>query len=116
MNNNEKLFWEHHLHYYVEKYVLKEYGNKIEEYGVFEGKYYKLSDELIKAIQTDAKEYIGVLRNVNQEYVRKITESRDLYYSKKLHGQVMLNKIEPSKVAAICNKYFSNAYYALSGL
>ncbi|MBO5354348.1 MAG: hypothetical protein J6A77_13740 [Lachnospiraceae bacterium] len=107
---NAKLFFSHHLKQYIDKNVLGEYADNIEEYGWFEGSYIKLSDKLIEAIQSGIKEHISEVKNANSEYVKQIVESRDLYYSKKLHGDRMLRNIKPDIVADKCRKYFGSTY------
>lgn len=72
-----KLFFLHQLKWYVERNVLKEYSENIEEYGWFEGKYIKLSDQIIYAIQAGIKEYLRKEQNGNVLYIKQITESRD---------------------------------------
>lgn len=90
--------------------VLGEYADNIEEYGWIEERYIKLSDKIIEAIQSEIKEYIRGVKNASPEYVRQIVESRDLYYSKKLHGDKMLRNIKPDIVADKCRKYFGSTY------
>ena len=107
---NARLFFSHHLKQYIDMNVLGKYINNIEEYGWFEGHYVKLSDKLIEAIQTEIKEYISGVKNASPAYVKQITESRDLYYSKKLHGDKMLRNIKPDIVADRCRKYFGSTY------
>lgn len=114
VETNAKLFFTHHLRQYINKNLLKEYSERIEEYGFFEGKYFKLSDQIIEAIQTGVKEYLQVLPGTNKEYVRQIVESRSLHYSKKLHGNRMLNNILPQVVALQCRTYFFPIYNELS--
>lgn len=114
MEKNVKQFFVYHLKKYIDENVLKEYVNEIEEYGWFHGKYFKLSDEIIKAIQSDIKVYIQELPRTNEKYVRQIVESRKLYYSKKLHGDRMLRNIEPKLVSEKCKKYFGDTYQKLS--
>lgn len=106
-------FFTHHLKRYIEKEILKEYCGNIEKYGVFDGKYVKLSEQLIQAIQFDSKEYIKNLTGTNKQYVKQIVNSRCLYYSKKLHGDMMLRNILPENVAKGCWIYFRNTYYEL---
>ena len=96
-------------------YILKEYSNDIENYGYFNQIYYKLSDQIIKAVQTDVKKYISSLPNTNKLYSEQISSSRDLYYSKKLHGDRMLRNLEPSVIAGRCRHFFSPVYNFLSG-
>lgn len=95
-------------------YILKEYINDIENYGYFNQVYYKLSDQIIKAIQSDVKEYISALPNTNILYSEQISSSRDLYYSKKLHGDRMLRNLEPSIIAKKCRHFFFPVYNLLS--
>ncbi len=110
IDQGTKIFFLHHLRDYIDKKVLKEYSKNIEEYGWFEDGYVKLSDRIICAIQTEVKEYIGKLQGVNSAYVKQLKESRDLYYSKKLHGDIMLRNIQPDIVAEKCRKYFAGTY------
>lgn len=110
---NARSFFVHHLKQYIEKEILKEYKDDLEKYGVFDGKYIKLSDELIKAIQFDSKEYIERLAGTNKEYVKQIVNSKSLYYSKKLHGDLMLRNILPENVAKECTYYFRNIFHKL---
>lgn len=105
-----KLFFSHHLKQYIESNILKEYSDNIEEYGWFEEGYVKLSDQIIDAVQTEVKDYIGKIKNRNEDYIKQIVESRDLYYSKKLHGDRMLRNIKPDVVAGKCRKYFGKTY------
>ncbi len=90
--------------------VLKEYSKNIEEYGWFEDGYVKLSNRIFSAIQTEVKDYIGKLQGVNSAYVKELIESKDLYYSKKLHGDIMLRNIQPDIVAGKCRRYFAGTY------
>lgn len=105
-----KQFFSHQLKRYIDNYILKEYADNIEEYGWFENKYMKLSDQIIETVQTDIKDYIRVMKSVNASYVKQIVESRDLYYSKKLHGDRMLRNIEPGIIADKCRRYFGVTY------
>ena len=82
---SERQFFVHQLKQYIDREVLKEYADDIEQYGFRDGVYYKLSDQLINVIENDIKKYL--LKNSdNSVYAKKISESRHLYYSKKLHG------------------------------
>ena len=109
-----KIFFSHHLKQYINMYILKEYSNDIENYGYFNQIYYKLSDQIIEAIQTDVKEYISAMPNTNKLYSEQISSSRDLYYSKKLHGDRMLRNLEPSIIANKCRHFFFPVYNMLS--
>lgn len=114
VEHNAKLFFSHQLKHYIDDCVLKEYSENIEAYGWFGDQYIKLSDQIIHAVQTGAKEYISELPGGNRLFVRQIMDSRDLYYSKKLHGDRMLRNIQPDAVAAKCRKYFGNTYREIS--
>lgn len=113
VERNAKQFFLHHLKQFIDKEILGDYVNAIEEYGWIDGKYVKLSDRLIEAVQTDVKECIKKMQNANDDYVRQIEESRDLYYSKKLHGDKMLRNIQPEFVANKCKIYFAYFYNKL---
>lgn len=86
----------------------------IENYGFFNQIYYKLSDQIIEAIQSDVKAYISALPNTNKLYSEQISSSRDLYYSKKLHGDRMLRNLDPSIIANKCRHFFFPVYNLLS--
>ena len=109
-----KKFFSHHLQQYINVHILKEYSDDIENYGYFDEIYYKLSDQIIEAIQTNVKEYITLLSNINKLYCNQILCSKDLYYSKKLHGDRMLRNLEPSIVAGKCRRFFSPSYRLLA--
>lgn len=115
IEKNGRTFFTHHLKQYIESEVLKEYCEDIEKYGVFDGEYKKLSDQLIKAIQVDIKDYISNLHGTNKQYVKQIVDSRCLYYSKRLHGDMMLRNILPENVGKGCLNYFRNTYFELQG-
>lgn len=110
VEHGARLFFSHNLKQYIDRNILGEYSNNIEEYGWFGENYLKLSDQIIDTIQMGIKDYINEMRNVNPAYVRQIVESRDLYYSKKLHGDRMLRCIKPNLVASKCRKYFGTTY------
>lgn len=110
VEHNAKLFFSHQLKYYLDEYVLKEYSECIEEFGWSGDRYIKLSNQIIDAVQTGAKEYISKIPGGNKHYIKQIVESRDLYYSKKLHGDRMLRNIQPDAVADKCRKYFGSTY------
>lgn len=108
-----KQFFVHHLREYINQNVLKQYSDDIENYGYFDNQYFKLSDQLIDAIQSGVKEYISSMQGTNPGIVKQIVESRNLYYSKKLHGDKMLKNIDPRIVAQQCRNYFSPVYYEI---
>lgn len=114
MEQKAKSFFLHHLRYYIHNEILKEYSHNIEEYGWFENGYVKLSDQIISVIQTNIKDYVRTLPQANSDCVKQIIESRDLYYSKKLHGDIMLRSIRPDVVAEKCRQYFMGTYNELA--
>lgn len=111
-----RCFFVHHLRQYINAYVLREYCDDIENYGYFEQGYYKLSDEIIEAVQNGVKEYISRLPNVNVLYSQQISVSANLYYSKKLHGDRMLRNLNPNILAEKCRQFFMPAFHALEVL
>ena len=114
VENDARQFFVYHLKEYIDNEILKEYKDNIEEYGYFDGKYIKISDEIIDAVQSGVKEKIGQLPRANKNYVDQIRNSRKLYYSKKLHGQRMLKNIHPDIVADKCKRFFGDTYKDLS--
>ena len=70
-------------------------------------------NKIIEEIKPDSKEYIERLAGTNKEYVKQIVNSKSLYYSKKLHGDLMLRNILPENVAKECTYYFRNVYHKL---
>lgn len=110
VEHGAKQYFSYHLKQYINQYVLKQYSENIEEFGWFQEKYVKLSDLLISAVQTEVKTYICEWKDRNESYANQIKNSRDLYYSKKLHGDRMLRNIQPQAVAEKCRKYFRDTY------
>ena len=113
LDTNVCLFFTHHLRQYIFQTILKNHSLNIEDYGFFDGKYYKLSDQLRSAVQSDVKQYIKTLSSCNEIYRQQILHSRHLFYSKKLHGDIMLRNINPNTISASCKKHFSCFYYSL---
>ncbi len=102
----------HRLKIYIDKFVVKEYWEKgIENYS---GK--KISEEIIDAVAN------GVKNEIQKEYINKnipihickIIDDRALYYSKKIHGDMMLKNINPEKLLVKCNVFFSQSYHSLN--
>ena len=112
LNLSERKFFTHQLKQYIDREILKEYADDIEQYGFRDGIYYKLSDQLIKVISNDMKEYL--LKNKdNIVYAKKIFESKHLYYSKKLHGDWMMKRILPKVLEEQCKYFFRYTYHEL---
>ncbi len=119
VNTKARGFYVHQLKRYIDGAILTQHCNGIHDIEMFCAKeevYVKLSDLLISAVKTDSKVFISNIRNANPVYVKQILHSRDLVYSKKLHGELMLKQIEPEKVADVCHIYFRDAFYKLQGL
>lgn len=110
---SERKFFVHQLKQYIDREVLGEYANDIEQYGFKDGTYYKLSDQLITVISNDIKEYL-LNNNDNAAYAKKISESRHLYYSKKLHGDRMMKSIMPDVLEGKCKRFFKPVYHELA--
>lgn len=113
LDHDAKIFFSYQLKQYIENNILGSYVNQIEEYGWFDGKYIKLSDQIIEAIQTDVKDHIDNMKNTNSKYAKQIMESKDLYYSKKIHGDRMLRNIKPDIIETKCRHYFKDTYHQL---
>lgn len=119
VDTKSRSFYVHHLKRYIDEAVLKRYCNDLTDIEMFCSKeevYIKLSDLLISAVTTDSKNLICNLSNANPTYVQQILQSRDLVYSKKFHGELMLKQIEPGKIADVCHFYFRDVFYKLQGL
>ena len=109
---SERQFFVHQLKQYIDQEVLGEYANDIEQYGFKDCVYYKLSDQLINVIGNDIKDYL-LNNSDNAAYAKKISESRHLYYSKKLHGDRMMKSILPDVLEGQCRHFFRPLYYEL---
>lgn len=87
----------------------------IENFGMANGQYTKISDEIMHAVQFGVKdELFEIYKNKQQVYAKKlqdIFENRELYYSKRLHGDLMLRQLTPENLLSKCHIYFAPAYY-----
>ena len=95
---------------------MKEYVVNIEEFGYFNGEYVKLSTGITRAIENDVKRYIENTSKAEEETIKQIVESKYLYYSKKLHGDIMLRNINPDILVEKCRKYFKESYYQIKNV
>jgi len=105
-------FFCHRLKSYIDKSVVKEYWKiGIENYS---GR--KISDEIINAVANGVKDEIQKEYEYKSipENIRKILDDRGLYYSKKIHGDMMLKNINPEDLLEKCKVYFSPCYYSLN--
>mgnify|MGYP007130119450 FL=1 len=110
---SERQFFTHQLKQYLDREILKEYADDIEMYGYFGDEYLKLSDQIIRVILEDIKKYL-LENSDNHTYAEKISASRNLYYSKKLHGDRMMRTIVPDILGARCRHFFRPTYLELS--
>lgn len=106
-------FYAYHLRLYINRVILGQYENDIENYGFFEGRYVKLSDKIIDALQNGFREYIESMSGISKKIVLEIQNSRCLCYSKKSHGQNMLRNIIPQNMLGKCCRYFKGFFYEL---
>lgn len=103
----ENEFFSTRFRIHVNKTVLLEYVDYVENYGYFNGAYKKLSDELIHSIES-FKETLTSPKE-SSPYAVPILVNRNLYYSKKLHGDKMLSLLSPDAVYTKCPVYFQEA-------
>lgn len=116
VNKDASLFYLHHLHTYIFNNILGRYSKSIEDYGFNNNTYIKLSDQIIYAMQGVIAGLFKNVKSCNKEYLKQIRYSKDLNYSKKLHGDIMLRQLEPKCVAKNCRKYFKPFYSDLLNL
>lgn len=109
-------FFCHHLKIYLDKIVINEYWQKgIENFGMKDGIYIKLSDSLQDAVANGVKDELRKLysNNTLPPDAIRIIEDRSLYYSKKIHGDSMLRNIEPENFIEQCSIFFKPAFIEL---
>lgn len=106
-------FFINRLHVYVKGLVSG--FECIEDYGIVDGQYHKLSDEIISGFDIVKKE-LAVSDNANPDLVDEIMTTQNLYYSKRTHGSRMLRSIDPSRVASRCWMYFAPAFRWIQAL
>lgn len=93
----------------------------MEKYGE-QRPYKKLSEEIILAlnnpVETDIsnsfRRYLMERGDKNQELVDRIIDCKNLRYSKKETGSIMLRNLDPKEVAKNCQLFFANAYTEIS--
>lgn len=109
-------FFCHQLKKYLDDKVIREYWQKgIENFGMIDGKYTKLSDSLQHAVVNGVKdEILKLYPNGKLPPEKKcIIDDRSLIYSKKIHGDRMLRSINPDNFLEQCNIFFKPAYVDL---
>lgn len=122
LDNATRIYFVHHLKQYIDKNIIKRYCQGLSNIETFAEKttndsnYLKLSELLADAVHHKVVSYIGNLPGCNEAFFEKIVASKDLYYSKSLHGDLMLREIEPTMVARYCRFYFAEAWLKLHNL
>ncbi|WP_088831323.1 hypothetical protein [Paenibacillus tyrfis] len=113
-------FFVNRLRGYIDKNIVKDYWKLgIEKFGINDGTYRKLSDEIMAAAQIGVKQEleqtIGT-ENIEKSALTKvqtILSDRSLYYSKRDHGDQMLRFIYPENLLEKCSHVFAPVYRAL---
>lgn len=113
LSQNENSFFTNRFRKYVSEEILGEYRYCIEKYGYFNATYRKLSDELIHGLRGNFKVRMHELDN---PIANGISENKDLYYSKNLHGDLMLREISPEQVAKTATLFYRDGYELLRNL
>lgn len=83
-----------------------QYKGSIEEYGYFDGEYKKLSEEIQRSLEN-----LDFLEN----YKPGDTHSKPRY-SKKVHGEAMLQELNPNLVAQHCSLFLKDGLLQLQAL
>lgn len=92
--------------YINEQIITPKYSSAIEEYGYFDSRYRKLSEE----IQTALAE-----RDFFADYTPSF-EHDPIRYSKRVEGETMLEELDPQIVSQHCTSFFKNEFLALKKL
>jgi hypothetical protein len=109
-------FFCHHLKLYLDKVVINEYWQTgIENFGMKDGIYTKLSDSLQDAVANGVKDEFRKLYPNSKipPDVMRIIDDRSFYYSKKIHGDEMLKNIKPENFVEQCSIFFKPAFIEL---
>lgn len=108
LQNNENDYFANRFRVFVNEFVLKDYRDRLELYGYFNGEYKKLSDEIIHGLDGEFK--VNLSEDSKNKLAISIAYNKQLYYSKSLHGDMMLREIMPDEVKKNCNIFFKEAY------
>lgn len=106
LNHDENEYFGNRFQTYIRSNIVKEYIDCIEHYGYFEGNYHKLSKQLEVAITGDFKVKLNEQPN---DLAKRIAKNRNLYYSKRIHGDLMLRNLSPEILANNCPEYYAPA-------
>lgn len=113
-------FFINRLRAYIDSKVIKEYWEKgIENYGIINGQYVKLSDQIIDAIKMGVREEIQKEfegKQMSKKVLQALYDSKELYYSKRDHGDQMLRYLSPENLLIKCNCFFSPTYREIKNL
>lgn len=113
LTSQENNFFENRFRTYSKDHIVKQYIHNVEYYGFFDGIYHKLSDELIFALEGGFKES---LNSIPGRLSKSIAENRNLYYSKKDHGDLMLRNLSPDVLKRCCPVFAAPAIIQLESL
>lgn len=95
------------FHKYIKENILtSRYENCLEEYGYFNGSYFKLSEKIQGAFITAEFLSEPLFDNVHDI----------LYYSKKLHGEDMLDSIDPHTIIRSCRAFYMGGMLELQNI
>ena len=116
-------FLVHHMRGFFREMILGEYDGRVEEYGE-QVPYKKLSEEIIVALDNPVEQdisrsfrrYIKERGSTNPELVERLIECRNLRYSKKETGSLMLRNLDPIVVAKNCQVFFAKAFREVQNL
>lgn len=78
--------------------------------------YIKISDLIKKEIEQFSRAPRKDNPNISMEMETEITNSRDVYYSKRSDGGLMLKQLNPDIVASVCDTYFRKNFLDLRNL
>jgi hypothetical protein len=109
-------FFCHQLKKYLDEKVINEYWQKgIENFGMIEGKYTKLSDLIVNAVTIGVRDEIRTLHSNGKipKDFKSIIDDRSLFYSKKIQGDEMLRSIKPDNFVEQCSTFFKPAFIFL---
>ena len=78
--------------------------------------YQKISDRIKREIEQFSKAPRTDNPNISFEMETEITNSREVYYSKRSDGGMMLKRLNPDAVASVCDEYFRKNFQDLKNL
>ena len=100
LNETFSIRFHQHINNHI---VTTRYKNALESYGYFGGTYRKLSEEIQKALG-------------DNDFLKDQPCHQPVHYSKRTHGELMLEEIDPEKVCQVCGTFFREGYLGLAQL